>query len=143
MTFLVSAVLGWILTMMGHLFSDGKAIDVAAGAGTTINKGDLYRISGWNGIAMKNVASDDTDRSLALETSSERIWKVKLPTGLTPSVGDILNWSTGTGQKAGDTDLVAQSTSTSTGPACKVLVAKNAAGYAAVRVLNTGYAVVS
>jgi len=54
---------------MGQLYSDGKAIDVVGPAGD-INMGDLYRIGGWNGIAMKDVVTADVDRKLALETSS-------------------------------------------------------------------------
>jgi predicted RecA/RadA family phage recombinase len=122
---------------VGHFYTDGKAIDATAADSTVVSKGDLYRMGGWNGIAMKNVAAADTDRGLALETSAERVWKVKLPAGVTPAVGDVLYWSTNSGQKAGADDLVA-SPPTGAAPCCKVLVAKNAAGYAAVRVLNIG-----
>lgn len=123
---------------MGHMLTDGKTVDVTAPAGD-INFGDLYRISGWTGIAMKTIAAADTDRGMALEVS-ERVWKVKLPAALTPAMGDHLDWSTGAGFKKGDTDLVAAAAAQVGPPAVpastgvvKVLIAKNAAGYAAVR----------
>lgn len=114
---------------MGHMLTDGKAVDVVAPAGQ-YDFGDLFRISLWTGIALDTIATADTVRDLALEVS-ERIWKVKLPGALTPAVGDLLYWTAGTGVKRGDTDLSATVNGT---PACKVLIAKNAAGYAAVRV---------
>lgn len=122
---------------MGHKLSDGNAIDVSAPASNDINKGDLYRIAGWNGIAMDTILSADTDRGLALETSPSNIWKVKLPAGVTPVVGQVLYWTTvdNTTFQKGDTHLLAAVLGA---PACKVLIAKNAAGYAAVRVLNLG-----
>ena len=118
---------------MGHMLTDGKAIDVVAPAGT-INFGDLYRISGWTGFAMKNVAAGDTVRDLALEVG-ERVWKVKLPAGITPVVGDHLAWdAVGTALKLGDTNLVIAGAGVQ--GVCKVLIVKNANGYAAVRLTN-------
>lgn len=117
---------------MGHLFSDGKAIDVVAPAATAIAFGDLYRIDLWSGISMDTIGASDTARGMALEVS-ERIWKVLLPGGLTPTVGQFLYWTAGTGFKRGDTDLAA---AVNGAPVCKVLVAKNANGYAAVKVFQ-------
>jgi len=113
---------------MGHFLTDGKAIDVVAPAGQ-YDFGDLFRISLWTGIALDTIATADTVRDLSLECS-ERIWKVKLP-AITPAVGDFLYWTAGTGTKRGDTDL---SLTVNGAPAAKVLIAKNAAGYAAVKV---------
>jgi Uncharacterized conserved protein (DUF2190) len=118
---------------MGHKISDGKAIDIQAPAAQVMNKGDLYRVNGWTGIAMNTVLAADTDRGLALEVSSEHFWKVKLPAAVTPAVGDLLYWTAGAGFKKGDTDLTATITGTAV---AKVLETKNANGYATVRVLN-------
>jgi hypothetical protein len=115
---------------MGHKLSDGKAVDVSAAASTLINKGDLYRIGLITGYALSTVLAADTDRGLALETDVNTIWKVKLPAGLTPAVGDLLYWTAGAGQKAGDTDLTASVTGQ---PICRVIIAKNTNGYAAVQ----------
>lgn len=116
---------------MGHLYSDGKAIDVTAPAGD-YSFGDLYRIDLWSGIAMDTIAAADTERGMALEVS-ERIWKIKVPAGLTPTVGQYLYWTAGTGVKRGDTDLSATANGN---PVCKVLTTKNANNYAAVKVFQ-------
>ncbi len=119
---------------MGQLHSDGKAIDVTAPAGT-INFGDLYRIGDWNGIAMDSIASGDTARGMALEVS-ERLWLVKFPAALNPAVGAAVYWATPQGSfQVGETNLQA---AVNGAPCAKIVVAKNAAGYAVVRVLNTG-----
>ena len=121
---------------MGHLYSDGKAVDVTADAGTTVNFGDLYRIGGWTGFALDAIASGDTVRDLALEVS-ERIWKVKLPAGITPVVGDHLVWdAVGVAFKAGDTNLAIAGAGVL--GVAKVLVVKNSNGYAAVQLTAQG-----
>lgn len=120
---------------MGHLLTDGKAIDVVAPAGT-INFGDLYRISGWTGIAMDAIAAGDTVRDLSLEVA-QRVWKIKIPAGINPVVGDHLAWdAVGTAFKQGDTNLVIAGAGVL--GVCKVLIAKNANGYAAVRLTQQG-----
>jgi hypothetical protein len=121
---------------MGQLKTDGRASQggLTWPAGT-YTFGDLYRLNGWNGICLANIASTDTVRVAGMEWSAERIWYVKLPAALTPAVGDFLYWTTGAGIKRGDTDLAAAVVGA---PVCKVEEAKNAQGYAAVRVLNVG-----
>jgi hypothetical protein len=121
---------------MGQLKHDGRATlgGVTAPAGV-FNFGDLYRINQWNGIALKTIGASDTVRNLDLEIAPDRIWYVKLPAALSPAVGDVLYWTAGAGLKRGDTDLAAAVVGS---PACKVEEAKDANGYAAVRVLNIG-----
>lgn len=121
---------------MGQLKHDGRATQggFTAPAGD-LPFGDLFRINNWNGIAMSHIATADTARSLDLEISSERIWYVKLPAAVSPAVGDVLYWTSGAGFKRGDTDLQAAAQGAA---CCKVEEAKDAAGYAAVRVLNIG-----
>jgi hypothetical protein len=122
---------------VGQLKHDGNATQggfVAPGA-TAITFGELYRLNQWNHIALRNIGASDTVRSYDGEISPARVWYVKLPAGLSPAVGDVIYWTTGAGFKAGATDLQAAAQ----GSACaKVEEAKDANGYAAVRVLNIG-----
>jgi hypothetical protein len=122
---------------MGQLKHDGRATQngVTVPGAQAITKGDLYRINNWNGIALKTIGAADTLRVMDMEIAPDRIWYVKLPAALAPAVGDPLYWTTGTGFKRGDTDLAAAVLGS---PACKVEEAKDANGYAAVRVLNIG-----
>lgn len=122
---------------MGQLKHDGRATQGgwSAPAATALTNGELYRLNNWNGIAMKTVGASDTDRSLDFEIAPDRIWYVLLPAGLTPAVGDVLYWTAGAGFKRANTDLQA---AVAGAPVCKVEEAKNANGYAAVRVLNIG-----
>jgi hypothetical protein len=118
---------------LGQLKTDGRAIDVVSPGATVITFGDLYRIDGWTGFALKTQAAADTDRNLALEVSSERIWYVKLPAGVTGARGDRLYWTAGAGFKRGDTDL----TGTVTGSTVAIVEeAKDGNNYAGVRVVN-------
>jgi hypothetical protein len=122
---------------MGQLKHDGRATQngVTAPAAQAIVKGDLYRINGWNGLALKTIGASDTLRTLDLEIAPDRIWYVKLPAGAAPAIGDFLYWTAGAGFKRGDTDI----TTTATGsPVAKVEEVKDANGYCAVRVLNVG-----
>ena len=122
---------------MGQKKSDGKASvgGLTAPAGQAITFGDLYRVNNWNHIALANIGASDVLRSYGGQWDAESIWYVKLPAALNPAVGDPLYWTSGTGFKRGDTDL----TATVAGPpTCKVEEAKNANGYAGVRVLNVG-----
>jgi hypothetical protein len=83
---------------------------------------------------MKAVGASDTERGMALECSSERIWYVSVPAGVTGAKGDILFWTAGAGFKKATTDL-----SSSAGEfACKVEEAKDASNVAGVRALNIG-----
>lgn len=121
---------------MGNLKHEGEAIDVVSPGGSTdLSKGELYRIDKWNGIAMSTVLNTDPELGLALEVSN-RIWYIKIPTGLAAARGDILWWSATDGFKAGPTDLVAAGTSGAVGPACKVEEAVDGNHIAGVRVLN-------
>lgn len=122
---------------MGQFKHDGKATQggMTFPAGT-ITYGDLYRLNGWNGIALKSIASGDTVRTADMEISSERVWYIDLPAGVNPAVGTYLYWTAGAGFKRGDTDL----TVTPTGTAVAIVEEAPAAagGFAAVRVLNVG-----
>jgi hypothetical protein len=124
---------------VGQLKSDGRASlgGVTFPAGT-ITKGDLYRLNLWNCIALANIATTDTVRTIGVEYSTERIWYVKFPAALNPAVGAFVYWTSGTGFKRGDTDLVASPATAGDAPCGKVEEVKNANGYAAIRVLNSG-----
>jgi hypothetical protein len=121
---------------MGQLKHDGQATQggFTAPAGD-FPFGDLFRINGFNGIALTHIAVADTVRTLDLEISPSRVWYVKLPAGVTGTQGTYLYWTAGAGLKRGDTDLTATPTGT---PVCVVEETKDANNYAAVRVLNVG-----
>lgn len=123
---------------MGQLKTDGRAIDVAAPGSTVLNNEELYRIDGWNGISMRAVSATDADRGLAFETSSERIWYIKTPSGIGTTRGAVLYWATPGSFQKGDTHLQATAATAGDPPACKVEEVRDAGGYAAVRVLNVG-----
>lgn len=122
---------------MGQLKHDGRATQggVTAPAAQAIVKGDLYRINGWNGIALKTIGASDTLRTMDMEIAPDRVWYIKLPAALSPAVGDYIYWTTGAGFKRGDTDLAAAVVGA---PVAKVDEVKDANGYCAVRVLNVG-----
>ena len=118
---------------MGQLKTDGRAIDVVAPGATLIEFGECYRIDGWTGIAMDEITATETPRGLAMEVSSERIWYVKVPAAVGGARGTLVYWTAGAGFKAGATAL----TSTVTGaPVAKLEEARDANGYAALRVIN-------
>lgn len=124
---------------MGQLKHDGRATQggVTFPAGV-ITFGDLYRVDGFSGFAMKSLAAADTVRTADMELAKERVWYVKLPAGLTPAKGDLLAWSAGAGFKRGDTDLIAMPVNPAAGaaipqPVCQVEETKDANGFAAVR----------
>src|SRR6187551_1051423 len=116
---------------MGQLKHDGRATQngVTWPAGT-YTFGDLFRIDGHSGFALKTIAAGDTVRTADMEIDKMRCWYVKLPAALNPAKGDLLYWTAGAGVKRGDTDL----TATVTGqPICQVEEVKDGNGYAAVR----------
>lgn len=120
---------------MGQLKSDGRAINVPVVPAGQYNFGELFRINGWNGIALKTVNTADTIRAMAMETSSERIWYVLIPVAVAAAQGAYLYWSAGAGTKRGDTDLSATVAGT---PVCVVEEAKDANNVVGIRVLNVG-----
>jgi len=120
---------------MGQLKSDGKAVNVPVVPAGQYNFGELFRINGWNGIAMKTVNTADTTRAMAMEVSSERIWYFSIPAAVAAAQGAYLYWTAGAGTKRGDTDL----TSTVTGsPILAIEEAKDANNVVGARVLNVG-----
>lgn len=118
---------------MGHLIGDQKAVDVVVPAGDFFH-GDLYRISTFSGFLINDCLTAAVKRDRALEIAMNRGWKVKLPGGLTPAVGDLLYWTAAGTTKRGDTDLQA---GVQGPPIVKVVKAKNAAGYAQVVLCST------
>lgn len=120
---------------MGQLKGDGRATNVTFGAGT-IDFGELYRQDGWNGIAMKDIASGDTDRDAAMEISSERIWYVDIGAGPTGAKGDLLYWTTGQAEPyLGASELQ----DVANGEPCAIVEeAVDGNNIAGIRVLNLG-----
>lgn len=121
---------------MGQFEKEGRAIAVTWQAAQIINVGDLYRMDGWNGVALEDFTAAETPRAGAMEVAVERHWYVKTPAGVGDGAkGDFLYWTAGAGFKRGDTDL----TETVTGsPVCKIEEIRDANGYCLVRILNVG-----
>lgn len=125
---------------MGRKVSDGKAFDATAPSGQVINDYDLYRIGGWNGVAVGAKDSTQSDRTMAFECDPAAIYSVKVPSGLTAAAGDELFWTTNDDStfQRGDTHLVAAAAAANGQLPCfQVLVAKNAANYVQGRVLQS------
>jgi len=117
---------------MGQLKTDGKAVDIQAPGATAMTFGEMYRVDGWTGFAMKTVGASDTDRGLALEVS-ERVWYCAVPAAVNGARGTLVYWTAGAGFKRATTDL----TSTATGgPVGIVEEARDGNGYAAIRAFN-------
>jgi hypothetical protein len=123
---------------MGYKVSDGKAFDAVAPAGQVINDGDLFRIGGWNGVAIGAKDASQTDRTMSFECDTHAIYSILVPAGITPVAGGYLYWATNdaTTFQRGDTNL-AITGAAGQRPCCKVLTVKNAANYTQVRVLDS------
>jgi hypothetical protein len=119
---------------MSRKYSDGKAFDATAPA-AVINDGDLYRIAGWNGVAVGAKDASQPDRTMAFECDTDAVYDILLPAGITPTVGANLFWTANdiTTFQRGDTHL-ALSGAAGQLPCGKVLIVKNAAGYAKCRI---------
>lgn len=127
---------------MGQLKHDGRATleDVDYPDSEAITFGDLYRIAGWTGVAMRTCGASDTDRTGALEIAPDRIWYVKAPASLNTTKGAYLAWSTaaaGTFQR-GDTHLAAFVLATHKFPCALVEEDQDANDYVGIRILNVG-----
>lgn len=116
---------------MGQLKHDGRATQggVTFPAGEIVF-GDLYRVDGISGFALKNIATGATPRVAGMEISKERVWYIKLPAAVNPAKGDLLYWTAGAGFKRGDTDLTAVVTGN---PVLQVEEAVDANAWCAVR----------
>jgi hypothetical protein len=120
---------------MGNKKTEGATIDATVPGGQTVVKGELYRIDGWNGIAMSTVLPTDPELGVALENDNQAIWYITIPAAVAAARGDVLYWTAGTGFKKGSTDL---SATVAGPPAVKVEEAKDANNVVGVRVLNIG-----
>jgi hypothetical protein len=126
---------------MGQLKHDGRAtLEGVTWPAGTINFGDLYRVSGWTGVALDNFLTGETPRIGAMEIAPDRVWYVKLPVALAGAKGDYLAWTTAASAtfQRGDTDLVLFVPATHRFPCAVVDETKDAGNYAAVRILNVG-----
>jgi len=126
---------------MGQKISDGKAFDAVAPA-QVINDGDLYRIGGWNGVAIGAKDASQTDRTMSFEMDPAAIYSVKVPAGITPVVGDALYWTTtdSTTFQDGAVHLLAAppaAAGTTAMPCFQCISTKNAAGYVQGRIMQS------
>lgn len=126
---------------MGQKISDGKAFDAVA-PGQVINDYDLYRIGGWNGVAVGAKDASQTDRTMSFECDPPAIYSIKVPAGLTPVVGDWLYWTTtdSTTFQDGAVHLLAAppaAAATTATPCFQCISTKNAAGYVQGRIVQS------
>lgn len=120
---------------MGQKKTDGRAIDVQAPASTALSFGELYRIDGWTGFAMKTVGATDVDRGLALSVSEE-IYYCVVPAAVSGARGTLVYWTAGAGFKRGTTDLTTTDPGAGSDPVGKIEEARDSNGVAAIRVIN-------
>jgi hypothetical protein len=126
---------------MGQLKHDGRAtLEGVTWPAGVITFGDLYRVDGWTGVAMDNIAAADILRVGAMEIAPDRIWYVKFPSALNSVKGDYVAWSTAAAAtfQRGDTHLAAFVAATHKVPCALVEEAADANDYAAIRILNIG-----
>jgi hypothetical protein len=126
---------------VGRKVTDGKAVDVTAPGSTHIETGEVYRIDGWTGFSMDDIAADEVDRGMALECT-ESVWSVKTPSGTAATRGAYLQWATGTGFRAGPTQLEDVAIPAAGGvpdtAVAKVETPRNSGGYARIRLIMGG-----
>lgn len=120
---------------MGQFEKEGKAIQVTWPGSEIINFGDLYRVDGWNGVALEDFTASETPRVSAMEVATERHWYIKTPAAVGTTRGVHLYWTAGAGFKRGDTALAEAVVGA---PVAKVEEVRDAAGYTLVRILNVG-----
>lgn len=117
---------------MGRKVDDGQAVDVQAPGATLIDFGELYRIDGFSGISLSQIASADVDRGMSLEVSAS-IWFVKVPVATCGTRGQFVFWSSGAGFKKASTDVANSAGTAGDQPIGKVETVRNSTGYAAIK----------
>lgn len=127
---------------MGRKVSDGKAFDATAPTSQVINDYDLYRIGGWNGVAIGAKDATQTDRAMSFEMDPAAIYSILIPSALNPAVGAELYWAVNdnTTFQRGDTDLLAApptAAATTITPCFKVSRTKNAANEVQGRIMQS------
>lgn len=125
---------------MGRRVSDGNSFNAAAPGGQVIYDYDLFRIGGWNGVAIGEKDGSQTDRTLAFECDPAAIYEILVPNALDPDVGDFLYWKTNDSStfQRGDADLVAASGEDPHEQPCFIVSkTKNANDYLQGRVLQS------
>ena len=110
-------------------YSDGKALNFVAPAGGVL-AGRLYRVGGWNHIAVTDAAAGET---YAGEVDPMANYRIPVPAGLTGAVGDVYYLPPASPQ-TGSTALTA--TAAGNVLAVKVTEAKDGNNIMGVRVLN-------
>lgn len=118
---------------MGQKKTDGKAVDVVIPGATAVTFGDLIRVDGWTGFAMKTMGASDTDRNMSIEVSAESIWYTAVAAAVNGARGTLVYWTAGTGFKKASADLT---TTVVGGPVGIVEEARDAGGVAALRAFN-------
>ena len=108
---------------------DAKSITVTAPAGGVVD-GELYRISGFNGVAFATAVAG---AQVALDIDPTGAFEITIPAALNPAVGDVLYMPPASGG-VGSTAL----TTTAAGnvAAVKVRKAKDANNVIEAQILN-------
>ena len=110
-------------------YSDGKALNFVAPAGGVL-AGRLYRVAGWNHIALVDALVGET---YVGEVDPAANYRIPVPAGLAGAVGDVYYFPPASPQ-VGSTALTA--TATANVIAVKVTEAKDGNNIMGVRVLN-------
>jgi len=131
------------MATFGKKVSDGKAVDKTLSSTEVIEDHQLYRVGGWNGIAIGVKASTESPKTLAFEADPPAIYSFEVPAGISPAVGEFLFWTTNdaTTFQVGKTHLVLLASSANGQQPCALVTkAKNADNHIQARVLQSGNA---
>jgi len=114
---------------MGHKYSDGKTVRIAAAPAGGFLAGRGYRANGWNGVSEFNRAAGDP-ADLTIDANFT-FW-ITVPAAVPGAQGDVIYMP----PAGGAAETVATATVTGNVAAFKVHEAKDANNVVGVRVLN-------
>jgi len=114
---------------MGHKYSDGKTVPIAAAPAGGFQAGRGYRANGWNGVAELDAA---VGARADLTIDSNFMFWIKVPAAVAGAQGDVIYMP----PAGGAAETVATATATGNVAAFKVHEAKDANNVVGVRVLN-------
>ena len=114
---------------MGHKYSDGKTLSVAAAPAGGLVAGRGYRVNNWNGVAELDAAANAASY---LTIDPVAVFYIKIPAAVPAAQGDTLFMP----PAGGAAEAVATNAAAGNVAAFKVHEAKDANNIVGVRILN-------